>query len=370
MQTIVTPHVSDAINIMSYELQCLSRWSEVTNGHHKELAKQALNCMITYIWATEISHHGIKVDFTKFPKIALFRSFTKTGLCDMIEENLDTILKLNKTSKTTFIEKITSNTGKESIDFFIRYLQVDPNCLEVQIYQAATKIATWIELHEIRNLIDKKDFRTKRKQLQKALHNFSVLPCYRKIMHPRYKELFRNFSKLRNRIRWAKHPTNVKSSVLGHMFDVACYAYLMSLEENPNNQELATQYFFMGVFHDLPECWTGDMPSPIKDSIPGLRKATEDFENQVMEKHVYSQLPKYMEKAIRSVMLEDKENIEYKVLLKKADNLSAYVECWREIDAGSHHYYYRNVIKGDYNKKNNLTPSFCNLMEELYYDCL
>ena len=183
---IITPHVLDAVNIMSYELQCLGRWTEVTNGHHKELAKQALNCMITYIWATEISHTGIKIDFTKFPKIALFRSFTKTGLCDMIEDNLDTILELNKTSKTTFIKKITSSVGKGSIDSFINYLQVEPDCLEVQIYQAATKVATWIELHEIRNRIDKKDFRLKRKQVKKSLRNFSVLPCYRKIMQHRY----------------------------------------------------------------------------------------------------------------------------------------------------------------------------------------
>lgn len=369
MQNIITPDVLDAVNIMSYELQCLGRWSEVTNGHHKELSKQGLNCMIAYIWATEIAHSGIKIDFSKFPKIALFRSFTKTALCDVIEDNLDIILMLNHTPKSKFIETITSNAGKNHIDDFIHFLQVEPDCLEVQIYQAATKIATWIELHEIRNLIDKKDFRIKRKQIKKSLRSFSELPCYRKINHRPYKELFRNFSKLRNRIRWAKHPTKVKNSVLGHMFDVACYAYLMCLEENPNNQDLATQYFFMGAFHDLPECWTGDMPSPIKDSIPGLRRATEDFENQVMEKHVYSLLPNYMETAIRAVMLEDKDNVKYKAFVKKADNLSAYVECWREIDAGSNHYYYRNVIKSDYHKKDNLPTNFCKLMEKLHDSC-
>ena len=365
---IVTPEVVDRVHITLYELQCLNRWSEVTKGHHKELAKQALNCMIAYIWATEISHSGIKVDFTKFPKIALFRCFTKTVICDMIEENLDTILELNNTPKSEFIEKITSNAEENSIADFFEFLQVEPNCLEVQIYQAATKIATWIELHEIRYRIGK-DFSSKRKQIKNCLHSFSKLPCYKKIMKTRYKIIFRNFSKLRNRIRWAKHPTNIESSVLGHMFDVACYAYLMSLEEQPENQDLATKYFFMGVFHDLPECWTGDMPSPIKDSTPGLRKATEVFENKVMKKHVYSQLPKYMEDAICSVMMEDEKNVQYKVFLKKADNFSAYVECWREIDAGSNHYYYKKVIKEDFYKKDSLPMTFCELMEKMYSLC-
>ena len=181
-----------------------------------------------------------------------------------------------------------------------------------------------------------------------------------------YLEIFRDFSQLRNRIRWAKHPNIIKCSVLGHHFDVAIFSYLMSLEVKPYDEALATRYFFMGIFHDFPEKWTGDMPSPIKDSIKGLREATEEFENEVMEQNVYSHLPYYQEAALRDVMLEDKNNAQLKKFSKISDNFSAFVECWRELDAGSRHQYYVTVLEKDYKNKEKLPDNFRLLTEKLY----
>jgi 5'-deoxynucleotidase YfbR-like HD superfamily hydrolase len=289
--------------------------------------------------------------------------------CDVSESNLEIIFKLGNVSKASFTEMIWADVERNTSKDFFQHLQVDPECLEARIYRAATKVSTLLELKDIRNLIAEKDYLTKKKQLNAVLKEFSDLPCYEQIMSDPYQEIFRNFSKLRNRIRWAKHPNIVQCSVLGHMFDVACFAYLMSMEVAPYNEALATQYFFMGIFHDFPECWTGDMPSPIKDALPGLRKATEEYENMVMEENVYSHLPLHMASAIRSVMLETDENAQYKAFLKKSDNFSAYVECWREIDAGSHHSYYKNVIRDDYHKKEALPHNFRRLMEELHDSC-
>lgn len=371
MKSIVSPQDLEAVNHMLDELICLHRWSEVTvtSGSFTEQSKQGLNCMIAYIWAQEMKHAGFSVDFTKFPKIALFRGFTKTQQCDVSETNLDTIFRLGNVSKANFSEMIWGVIEDNCSPEFFKHLQVAPNCLEAQIYRAATKVATLLEIREIRGLIAKQDYSLKEAQQLEVINDFANLPCFDIIMSDSYQEIFRNFAKLRNRIRWAKHPNIIPCSVLGHMFDVGCFAYLMSLETNPCDEDLATQYFFMGVFHDLPECWTGDMPSPIKDSIPGLRKATEEFENMVMEEHVYSNLPTYMTNALRAVMLEDKENVQYKTFLKKSDNFSAYVECWRQIDAGSHHKYFQNVVRTDYQSKEKLPQNFRLLTEALYNDC-
>lgn len=368
---IITGKDLAAVNTMLFELLCLRRWSEVTvtSGKYTELSKQSLNCMIAYIWATEIAHSGITVDFTQFPKIALFRSFTKTVQCDVNETNLDIIFHLGNVSKCNFNQMIWDSVENCTSKSFFHHLQVNPDSLESQIYRAATKVSTLLELKEIRNLISEKDYLAKLAMQEETINHFSGLPCFDIIMSETYQEIFRNFSKLRNRIRWAKHPNIVQCSVLGHMFDVGCFAYMMSLELKPIDEILATQYFFMGIFHDLPECWTGDMPSPIKDSITGLRKATEEFENQVMEENVYSQLPTYMADAIRKIMLEDESNIMYKSFLKKSDNFSAFVECWREIDSGSHHKYYLNVVQSSYQDKEALSHNFRILMEQLYNDC-
>lgn len=371
MKNIISFKDLKAVNNMLFELLCLRRWSEVTvtNGKFTEQSKQALNCMITYFWAQEMKHAGFPVDFTKFPKLALFRGFTKTMQCDVSESSLEIIFKIGNVSKASFTEMIWADVERNTSKAFFQHIQVDPNCLEARIYRAATKVSTLLELKEIRGLIADKDYHAKKRQLDAVLNEFSDLPCYEQIMSDSYQEIFRNFSKLRNRIRWAKHPNIVQCSVLGHMFDVACFAYLMSLEVKPSDEELATQYFFMGIFHDFPECWTGDMPSPIKDALPGLRKATEEYENMVMEENVYSHLPDYMAVAIRQVMLEDETNAHFKAFLKKSDNFSAFVECWREIDAGSHHDYYENVVKTDYRKKETLPQNFRLLMEALYEDC-
>lgn len=368
MTSIVTIDDLLAVNKTLYELLCLRRWSEVTvtNGKFTEQSKQALNSMITYFWANELEHIGYNIDYTKFPKLALFRGFTKTLQCDVSEQNLEVIFKLGHVSKANFNEMIWEEIERSCSKEFFEHLQVDSNCLEARLYRASTKVSTLLELKEIRGLIAEKDYLLKERQLLDTLKDFADLPCYDQIMSPTYLEIFRNFSKLRNRIRWAKHPNIVQCSVLGHMFDVAVMAYLMSLEVNPEDENLATKYFFMGIFHDFPEAWTGDMPSPIKDSLPGLREATELFENQVLEDNVYSHLPSYMADAIRSVMLEDEINVVYKKFLKKSDNFSAFVECWREIDAGSHHSYYKNVVKNDYKSKEDLPHNFRLWMEELY----
>lgn len=369
-KNIVSPEDLEAVNTMLYELLCLHRWSEVTvtNGSFTEQSKQGLNCMIAYMWAQEMKHAGFSVDFTKFPKIALFRGFTKTQQCDVSETSLDTIFNLGNVSKANFADMIWGVIEEHCSPQFYHHLQVDSECVEARIYRAASKVATLLEIREIRGLIANKDYTLKESQQLDVIKKFSDLPCFDTIMSDSYQEIFRNFSKLRNRIRWAKHPNLIPCSVLGHMYDVGCFSYLMSLETNPYDEELATQYFFMGVFHDLPECWTGDMPSPIKDSIPGLREATEEFENQVMDEHVYTHLPTYMTQALRAIMLEDEQNVQYKVFLKKSDNFSAYVECWRQIDAGSHHKYFQNVIRDDYKKKESFPQNFRLLTETLYND--
>ncbi len=358
-----------SLNNTLFELNCLRRWSEVVEKRKfAELPKQALNSMVSYVWAIEAVHEGYDIDFTLFPKIAISRSFTKSIQCDIPEHNLAEIFRLGKVSKVTFDEMILEELSKVVSESLFEHLKFDSNSLESKIFRAATKLSTLLELEEIRNSIPSKEYHKKKKHLQTDLSSFSTLPGYTKILLEPYLDIFRDYSQLRNRIRWAKHPNIIKSSVLGHCFDVAVFAYLMSLETNPQDMELASRFFFMGIFHDFPERWTGDMPSPIKDAIQGLREATELFENQVMEENVYSHLPGYQVEAIRQVMLEDEMNTDLKSFLKISDNFAAFIECWREVDSGSHHRYYIDVIEKSYADKENLPKLFRLLMEKLHDD--
>ena len=120
----------------------------------------------------------------------------------------------------------------------------------------------------------------------------------------------------------------------------------MALREY-GDENIATRCFFIGVFHDVPETFTGDMPSPVKDAIPGLRKATELFELEMMEKYIYSKLPEHLNEAIHTVMMEEYEQAKYKPLIKQADSLSADFECIRQIIAGSRDNYFSEVVNRD-----------------------
>ena len=233
-----------SINTMLYELTCLRRWSEVTveAGKYTELAKQGFNCMVAYFWANEAIHQGVSIDMKVFPKIAIMRAFTKTFQCDVPEANLEKIFATGKVSKQSFQQMIAQQISKITSESFHQHLFFEDS-IESRIFKASSKLCTFLELEEIKNGISRKSYNQKLNELKKEVESFSTLPGFSQITSEKYLEIFRDFSQLRNRIRWAKHPNIIKCSVLGHHFDVAIFAYLMSLEVKPFDEDLATRYF-------------------------------------------------------------------------------------------------------------------------------
>jgi putative hydrolases of HD superfamily len=106
--------------------------------------------------------------------------------------------------------------------------------------------------------------------------------------------------RLRFQKRWSQTPRIPETSVLGHMFIVACYAYFFSLSvracplRSQNN-------FFAGLLHDLPELLTRDIISPVKQSVQRIGDLIKEYENQELELRVFTLLkdPVYHELARR-----------------------------------------------------------------------
>ena len=94
---------------------------------------------------------------------------------------------------------------------------------------------------------------------------------------------------LRFQIRWSSTPRLPETSVLGHMFLVACFAYYFSLSLNAVTAR-GLNNFFSGLFHDLPELLTRDIITPVKRSVPELANIIRDCENQEMERRVFGPL--------------------------------------------------------------------------------
>ncbi|GAB6110815.1 HD domain-containing protein [Desulfomicrobium salsuginis] len=93
--------------------------------------------------------------------------------------------------------------------------------------------------------------------------------------------------RLRFQKRWSQTPRIPETSVLGHMFIVACLAYFFSIAvgacpvRRHNN-------FFAGLFHDIPELLTRDIISPVKSSVQGIGDLIREYEGKELEQRLFS----------------------------------------------------------------------------------
>ena len=364
-----------AINEVFKRLNCLRRWTSVTSdSKYNELAKQALNCVIVYILTSYAEENGYKIKWDRFPKIALYRSFQKTYVnYDTKEHTLKEICSIGNIPESAFEVATMDIVTDETNGDFSYFISEGIGTIEMDIYRAATKIATLVELQEHASSIDGFDtYRHKFVEIQKSIEQFKSIPGVLEFsdMDEKYFKLFSEISKLRNQNRWAVQPYLVNCSVLGHLFDSALFAYLIGLENFDGNEELASKMFFIGIFHDIAERWTNDIPSPIKNKIKGFRDAIEKYENKVLSKNLYDQTSPFIANSIRDVMMEEECNRPLYKLMKAADYLSADSECWRQYIAGSREpYYFKSAILGfekNLTAKKYILPPICRTLHDYY----
>lgn len=338
-----------ATNEVFKRLNVLRRWTSfVTEDRFNELAKQSLNCIVAYMLASFAENEGMTIKWERFPKIALYRAFQKAYVYfDTPEYILDEIRESSNIPKDAFNDVTKQLITENADEAFSTFLCEGIGTNEMRIYRAATKIATLVELVENTNKMNSVAYNVKLQEVYKSLEEFEDLPGFKKISDIRCNmfQLLESISTLRNKNRWAAQIYCLECSVLGHLFDTAVFAYFMALEQNPEDEEDAARMFFMGIFHDVAETWTTDIPSPIKDRIPNFRAATEEYELKKLVEKLYSRVPEFLERKLREVMFEDEANKAYKKLLKGADYLSADSECWRQYKAGTRDEYFLGAIR-------------------------
>ena len=329
----------------SMRLVLLRRWSSVmTDDQYDELAKQAFNCLITFFlgWYSTLAGHP--VNWNLFPKIALYRAFQKAYvLSDISETTIEEICKMGEVSladvQQATKEIIAERTDEATAEELCKAWESE----EARIFRAATKIATYVEFIENKSTFNS-DFEWKLHANVAALRHYEDIPGFVELsnpVNPSFKVL-QTFSKLRNQNRWASYSRALDCSVLGHLLHTAFYAYFMSLEQDADNEVEATRRFFIGMFHDIPEGWTKDIPSPIKDRIKGFRDADEAYELKVVKENLYSVLPDSIKAATKAVMMEGDENADVKPFMKGADYMSATSEClWMLIGGTRDYNFYR-----------------------------
>ena len=95
--------------------------------------------------------------------------------------------------------------------------------------------------------------------------------------------------RLRFQIRWSGTSRIPETSVLGHEYLVAVYAYCLSLATDCCRARCLNN-FHAGLFHDLPELLTRDIISPVKRSVSDLPELIKKYEAEEMERRILNPL--------------------------------------------------------------------------------
>ena len=87
-----------------------------------------------------------------------------------------------------------------------------------------------------------------------------------------------------------------------------------------------------GIYHDVSEVITGDMPTPVKYQTDELRRSYKDVERMANER-LLSMLPEGLRPAYAPYLSVPAD--EERQILKAADSISAYLKCLEEKRAGN-----------------------------------
>lgn len=94
---------------------------------------------------------------------------------------------------------------------------------------------------------------------------------------------------LRFQIRWSQVPRIPETSVLGHMFVVACLAYFVSIDLDVCTAR-RNNNFFAGLFHDIPELLTRDIINPVKNAVERMPDIIQKYEDDEIQRRVLEPL--------------------------------------------------------------------------------
>ena len=136
--------------------------------------------------------------------------------------------------------------------------------------------------------------------------------------------------------RWALMRNTSSENISEHCSDVAAIAHALAVIKNVRyggnlNCERAA---FLGLYHDMPEIITGDMPTPVKYHSMDLRRAFAEVEEKASEK-LLSMLPEDMREYYKSAFFPGNEDEYLWKTVKAADKISALIKCIEEEKAGN-----------------------------------
>lgn len=136
--------------------------------------------------------------------------------------------------------------------------------------------------------------------------------------------------------RWALMRNTSEETLSQHSHEVAAVAYALCVIGNRRygKQYNAERASLLGLYHDMPEILTGDMPTPVKYFNPEIKEAYKKVEDSASEK-LLDTLPDDLREDFRFLFYKKDEDAELWKIVKAADKLSALIKCIEERKAGN-----------------------------------
>lgn len=139
--------------------------------------------------------------------------------------------------------------------------------------------------------------------------------------------------------RWALMRNTQSENISEHSNDVSAIAHAIAVIKNIRfggniNAERAA---VLGLYHDMPEIITGDMPTPVKYHSEALHNEFKQVEDIACES-LLSMLPEDMKKTYRSYFFKEEDDEYLWKIVKAADKISALIKCIEEINAGNNEF--------------------------------
>nr|MBR4281177.1 5'-deoxynucleotidase [Clostridia bacterium] len=145
---------------------------------------------------------------------------------------------------------------------------------------------------------------------------------------------FSYVSRLRYIRRWGLMRSVMPENDAEHSLQVAMIAHAIAIMgRNRYGRTVNPEHVLaLGVYHDVSEVITGDMPTPVKYQTDELRKSYKDVERMANER-LLSMLPDGMRPAYAPYLSAPADYD--RQIVKAADSISAYLKCLEEKRAGN-----------------------------------
>ena len=145
---------------------------------------------------------------------------------------------------------------------------------------------------------------------------------------------FAYVSRLRYIRRWGLMRSVMPENDAEHSLQVAMIAHAIAImgRDRYGRRVDPEHVLALGVYHDVSEVITGDMPTPVKYQTDELRRSYKDVERMANER-LLSMLPEGLRPAYAPYLSIPAD--EERQILKAADSISAYLKCLEEKRAGN-----------------------------------